>query len=265
MASGYLVVAMVLVSAAFQGASAQAVNKGLILQQARQSYYSLRAEHIEQCRCKLLPDWQSLLADLRKSNPDGADYAVKKLSTIRFTVSVDSDGNANVTHNEVTEESQQMADALRQIYGGMEQMISGFFTTWSVYMMSPALPKANDDYQLTRTANGYRIQYKEGTTDIITDLRLDYSISNQKVVSPEFTSTLQPHFRKTPGGFILVAYEATYDSGNPAEETDLQVVMDYQEVNGLQWPNSVDLTGTYGGTPFQVNVIFTGCTATKSE
>jgi hypothetical protein len=240
---------------------AQAADKDVVIRQARAAYYSLNGEGMQQFQCDMAPNWDALLADLRKTDPAGADRAVQKLKELRFSATVPSQGNAKVTHNEISAENKKMADGLTQIYSGMEQMIVGFFQTWSVFVISPGLPEAGSTYQLEEIPSGYRISYKDGAADVVTQMNKDFSISSTAVSSKEFDSTLQPLFKQTAKGFLLSGYQATYTGTSAAEKTELQVKVDYQQIDGLQLPKTLDLQGTYGGNPFKVEVAFTGCHA----
>ena len=84
-----------------------------------------------------------------------------------------------------------------------------------------------------------------------------------RVKTAEFDSTIKPQFKKSPKGLLLSGYQAIYRGATPAEATDLDVTIDYQEINGLQFPQIISLAGSYGTTPFQVKVDFTSCQATK--
>ena len=43
----------------------------------------------------------------------------------------------------------------------------------------------------------------------------------------------------------------------------MDVTIDYQEINGLQFPQEISLAGSYGTAAFEVKVNFTSCQATK--
>src|SRR4029077_15997599 len=119
------------------------------------------------------------------------------LNKIHFSVSLATGGEARVTHNDISAENEQMAKGLSQIYSGMEQMTTGFFQTWSVFSMSPALPEIGGDYQLEKTGTEYRLTYKDGTADVVTILDRDFAMSYVKTTTPEFDSTIRPQFKKT--------------------------------------------------------------------
>ena len=92
-----------------------------------------------------------------------------------------------------------------------------------------------------------------------------FAISNLKVTTAEFDSSIQPSFTTTPKGLVLSAYTASYKSQKPEETTQLKVITAYQEVSGMQMLQKLNLRGTYGGVPFAVELAFSGCQVTKSK
>jgi hypothetical protein len=246
-------------------ASASAVDKDKkeVIQKARASYYSLKSNGLVEFQCSLTPDWDALLRDARKTDPEAVNRALLKLKQLQFTVSMGTSGSARVTHTTVAPTNDEMAKGLDQIYGGMEQMISGFFDTWSPFMISSPLPEADSTFQLEEQPSQWNLSYKEGTADIATILNKDLTISSLKATTTEFNSTLLPIFARSPKGFLLTGYRAEYFGKSASETTKLNVQIAYQEVNGLQLPQTLSLGGSYGGTPFQVAITFSGCKVTK--
>ena len=241
---------------------AQTADKKEIVKQARQSYYSLKDQRLAEFQCTILPNWQLLLTE-QKLDAAAVDRGVQLLNKIHFTVSLAPGGDAKVTHNEVSAENKQVAEGLSQIYSGMEQMTTGFLQTWSAFSMSPALPEIEGDYQLEKTGTEYRLSYKDGTADVVTLLDRDLAMSYVKTTTPEFDSTIRPQFKNTAKGLLLTGYRATYTGKSAADTTELQIAIDYQAVDELQLPQKLDLKGAYGGSPFHVEVTFSGCQATR--
>lgn len=246
--------------------SAQAVaNKQSVLSQARQSYYNLRSQGLSSFQCNVTPNWELLLQKESQQNPEGVAAAIKTLNQLRFIVNVGADNNVKLTHNELTGQSEDMMAALKQIYGGMEQMASGFFDTWKLFLLSPPFPEASSQYQLEAAGPQYKLSYREDLADVVTTMGRDFAISNLKVTTPEFDSAILPTFSKTPNGFLLSAYEASYKSQKAEETTQLKVSMDYQDVQGLKMLQKLNLSGTYGGSPFAVELAFSDCQVTKNQ
>jgi hypothetical protein len=246
--------------------AAQAVaNKQSVLSQARQSYYNLRNEGLVAFQCSVTPNWELLLQDERKQNPEAADAAIKVLSQLRFTASLAADDSVKLTHNDLPGQSDQMMAALKQIYGGMEQMTSGFFDTWKLFMLNSPFPEVSSEYQLEAAGPQYRLSYRENLADVVTTMDKDFAINNLKVTTAEFDSAIQPRFTSSPRGFVLSSYDASYNSQKPEEATQLKVLMAYQEVSGMQMLQKLNLSGTYGGTPFAVELTFSDCQVTKKQ
>ena len=243
--------------------AADKADKKEVVKQARQSYYSLRGQGLSQFQCSAEPDWAMLLAEQQKTDPASFERAVKKLKEIHFVVALRPDGSVNVTHNDVTGDNDEMKKGLAQIYSGMEQMVSGFFATWSPFMLTNPFPEVESDYQLEDQGAQYRLAYKDGTADVVTTMGKDFNISEVNVVTKEFKSRMQPQFSKSSAGFLLSGYQAEYTGSQPGDATQLQVRVEYQSVNGLQLPQKLNLAGSYGGSPFQIEVAFTGCQADR--
>ncbi|MDD5544198.1 MAG: hypothetical protein PHX83_13585 [Acidobacteriia bacterium] len=239
-------------------------DKKATLNRAIQAQYGLRHEGLVEFQCVILPNWRSLLAQSVK-DPKVMESTVKTLTPLRFSLFMGADDKVKITHNEVTTENDQVAKGLAQIYGGMEQMISGFFDTWSLFVLRSPFPDVNSAYDLKLAAGQYGLSYKEGSNDdVTTTMSQDFVISSVKVVTSEFESVIAPKYDKTPKGLLMTAYEATYNSKVPGEATQLKVEIAYQDVENLKLPQKLNLSGTYGGQPFQVEVTFSECSAKKS-
>ncbi|HEY6305784.1 MAG TPA: hypothetical protein VI488_04900, partial [Candidatus Angelobacter sp.] len=167
-------------------------------------------------------------------------------------------------HTTVTPANEETAKGLDQVYGGMEQMVSGFFDTWTLFVINPPFPDAESVYQLADQGDHWQLSYKEKDTDVTTILDKKSVVRDLRVSTSEFTSSIQPQFTSTSQGFLLAGYQADYTGKSPSDKTHLQVRITYQEVNGLQLPKDLNLGGSYGGVPFQVEVAFSGCRATKT-
>ena len=244
--------------------SAQVVaNKQQIINQARHGYYDLIREGFSEFQCSVTPNWEALLADERKTDAAGADAAVKTLSQIHFSAKFSQDGKVQLTHNTVSPDNTQNADAFKQIFTGMEQMTSGFFDTWKLFVLGPPFPAVESEYRLEAHGPQYLLTYKEGSADVVTTMGRDFAITDMKVTTPEFDSIIQPKFTKTPKGLLFSAYDATYQSKDNGSATELKVLINYQEVDGLQIIQKLNLSGSYGGTPFAAELAFSDCKVTK--
>jgi hypothetical protein len=240
--------------------------KQQLLTQATQSYYNLRAQGLTGFQCTISPDWEGVLKDERKQDPAAADTAMKLLNQLHFIATVGADSKMIVTHNDLAGQDQQMMNALQQIYTGMTQLTTGFFDTWSLFMLNHPFPDAGSDYKLESIpGDSYRVSYKEGDADVATTMDHDFAISELKVTTTEFTSSIYPQFTKTPKGYVLSGYGSHYQTKNAAETTKLKVQVDYQDVEGLTLMQKLNVSGTYGINDFGIEVAFSACQLTKKS
>jgi hypothetical protein len=249
---------------ALPAAMASAADRDII-RQARNAYYSLQARDFVDLRCNVTPNWRAILQEQLKTNPAAVNRAADLLKQLVFVVTLASGEPAKITHNMIAAANDKMAQGLQQIYSGMAQMVVGFFATWTGYVVTPLLPAADDNYQLQEQGGRWRLSYKEGPTDVVTIMEKDFSIDETTVDAPGFVSVLRPKFTRTSEGLLLTEYSGDYrgKSPNAPDAVLLQVLIAYQQVNGLQLPSKLNISGSQNGQPFQVEVVFSGCTATK--
>lgn len=234
-----------------------------LLKRARAAHYNLVDLGFGSLDAGIQPDWEGTLAAARKSDPAAADRAVSLLEAIHFHMVVGADGSAKVTHDQVQAPNAQSAQGLSQVYGGMEQMIQGFFQTWGAFELLHPFPEPGQPFQVIAAGEQHVITYKDGETDIETTLGPDLRIINTKFHASGFDSSVQPQFEASPEGFYLVGYQADYRNGKPDEVTRLQVRIDTQMVSGLRVPSRLVLVGSYGETPFNLEVRFTDLKAAR--
>ncbi len=230
---------------------------------ARHGYYSLDAKGFTSFQCTVLPDWKALMADLAKTNPQGAAHAVELLSQIHFTVSLQRGKDAKVTHSTLSGQDKQMNEALQQIYGGMEEMLTGFFPTWTLFTLGTPLPDPAGKFQLSDNEGQWRVSFKDGTSDVTTEMGKDLVIRAVQVKANDFYSVIYPAFNASPEGLLLSGYKSSYRSGKPDESTDLDISFSYQQVNEIQLPRRLLLAGRYGPDPFKITLSLANCQATR--
>lgn len=236
-----------------------------IIRQARNAYYSLQAHGFGEFRCSVTPNWRAILQEQIKSNPGAVNRAVDILKKLIFVATLKNGAAATMTHNTVTPTDDKMAKGLQQIYTGMEQMVVGFFATWTGYVVTPLLPAVDDVYRLQDEGGQWRLSYKEGAVDVVTIMGKDLAIRETTVSASTFVSTLKPQFVHASEGLLLSGYHADYrgKSATGQDVTLLDVRITYQKVNGLEVPKKLNIGGSQNGSPFQVETVFSGCTASK--
>jgi hypothetical protein len=248
--------------APFSGTQAQS-DKRAILSQAREAYYNLPREGVKSFQCTIVPNWAAMLEEERKKDPQRFNAALKNLSALRFIVIVTAQGGVTLMHNDLPPENEKMKEGLTHIYRGMQQMTTGFFSTWKIFVLQPPFPAVDSDFQLESVGSDYKLSYREGNVDVVTVMSKNFAISDLKVTSAEFDSSIRPAFTATPKGLLLNGYNASYRSKSPGEATEIKVLLTYQAVQGVEMLQKFGMNGTQGGSPIAVELAFTDCQVAK--
>lgn len=245
-------------------APAASLDSKVVLSQARAAYYDLSARGFRQYRFQAKPDWAAMLGELATTNPDGFAGAMKLFATLHFDVVVAEDGTAKVSHNEVESPNEKARAGMDQVYNGMDQMLTGFFQTWSPFMVQTPFTKVGTGLSIEETGGKYRVQWVEsGSTKV--DILMDrtYAVTEMKVSSPTFDSVIRPTFDRQPGGLVLVGYEADYKEKAPAEPIRVLVLIKNKPVQGLMVPTDLDLTAWIGTNKTRILMAFTAGSVEK--
>jgi hypothetical protein len=172
---------------------------------------------------------------------------------------MDASGNVKVDHStDAPPPNEQVATGFNQIYSGMDQALSGFFQSWSPFVLTTPFPAVEGEYQLEDLGGEYKLSYKDGNADVVTRMNKDLLITAVTVNSPEFLSSVKPEFARTPKGFVLTGYSADYQPVSGKGVVQLNVQLEYNEVNGLQLPSRLKLDSVYDGAPTQMELAFAG-------
>lgn len=257
--------ACVLALAATAAGGAEVADKEKVLEKARASYYSLHKVGLAEFKCSITPNWEMMLSGMRKTDPKEAERRLKIFQDIHFDLTAHIGvGNITVTHSYGGEEHPELADNFDKIYHGTEQAMSGFYSTWSGFVVTPFLPDPTDHYALEKDHADYRISTHEGGVDVVAIMGRDMMIKHVRVTTKDFDSTILPKFRKVEGGYLLSGYDATYQSGTEDAKGKLHVVVDYQVVDGIQLPRKLSIKAINSDAPFEMEVTFSGCQVTRN-
>jgi hypothetical protein len=228
-----------------------------VVEKARQAYYNLRTAGLDEFRATIKPNWSLVLKDQLKADPEKGEAAVKLLNGLHFSMLLDKKGKVTVTHHTDTEPAnEQQRQGFDQIYSGMDQTITGFFTTWSVFMLSPPLPAADIEYELEDLGTQYRISYKDGESDVVTTMSKDMIITEVKESSKDYISSVRPELTRTAKGFVLTGYSADYKPTQGHGVVKLDLKIQNQAFSGLQLPANLVLDSVLDGEPTHMELAF---------
>jgi hypothetical protein len=228
-----------------------------VIEDARHAYYSLRTAGLDEFSATVKPNWELVLKDQLKADPVGAQAGLKLLNGIHFSILLDRSDKVTVTHHTDTAPSnEQQRKGFDDIYSGMDQAINGFFTTWELFMLNSPFPAADSNYTVENLGMQYRLSYKDGQSDVVTMMGKNLIITDIKVNSAEFNSSVRPQFVHTAKGFVLTGYDADYKPTSGPGVVKLTIKIDHQPVSGLQLPVSLVLDSVLDGAPTHMELAF---------
>lgn len=227
-------------------------NRNEILGKARDRYYNLRQAGLIEFRSTIRPNWKVVLGDFQ------TDSAIKLLNAIHFSMSVDAESKFRLEHHtDLVPKDRKSAEALDQIFRNMDEAVSRFFVTWSLFMITSPFPDIDRDYQVEQKANQFSFSHKEPIGRVVTTTDRDFLIIETTVFGENFTASLKPVLENSAKGYILKGYTGDYQSVSDARTTLVKVSLEYQDVKGLRFPRKVNVDTVYEGKPAQLEWLFT--------
>lgn len=225
-----------------------------VLRQAREAHYSLRGAGLRALRCEVKPDWKGFFGQLR-IDATGRGSIVPLLERTRFEVAVSADGSVTVTHTGVASPNAGMAASVRAAVAGMENMIAGFFKTWSIYALAAPLPRAEGASQIEVRDGQYWLRYHDGPVEIQTKLRTDLALEEVTYAGPELAVEMHPSWSSSAEGYLLTEYEGRTQM-KPGEATELKMQIAYRPVEGLALPATASEVVPSAGGTVKVEFVF---------
>jgi len=238
-------------------------DKKAVLLQTNQAYYNLKSNGMAEFSCQVSPDWDAGYKEI-KMDSVGRDQILPIAKQMKFLVAVGPSGAATVSHEiGQASPSDDVADRLQKMAGGIEQMIRGFFQTWSQMMVNPPLPGTAEEYQMEEKLDGYRFTAEATKIQVAVSVSRDLIVDSIYAKTPEFEGTVHPQFERTKGGLVLRSYDATYktQSGNAQQ---LSVNVQYQEIEGLKLPRTITLTMSLPQGHLEMPITLSECKVKKN-
>ena len=208
------------------------------INQARKSYYSLKTAGFAEFRAKVQPDWESMLISL-KADDATKDKILPILKKTQFEVVVGPDGASTVSHQiDAAPPDEDIANRTRGITQAIEQILTGFFQTWSGFTITSLFPDPGEKFQLEGQAEKYHLTYGDGTSDVSIVMAHDFAMEEMKVTTAQFEATIQPQWARNDSGFLLSGYIASYKMAS-GDVQQASVSIDYSDVEQLKLPRTV--------------------------
>jgi hypothetical protein len=252
---------VLLAVAAISAPVAFCADKGAVIKKANDTYYSLKSNGFTEFRCQVLPDWEAIYKDF-KMDAIGRDQLIPAVKQTHFSVAVGPTGAVSVSHqSDLAPPGEELASRLRATIGGMDQQLTGFFETWSQFMVNSPLSGSASDYQMEESGKGYRFTADDKDTHAAISMSQDLVIDTVEAKTPEFEGTVHPHFIPHAGGLVLAKYEANSGKGSNLQAMSFEI--EYQDIEGLPLPRLLTVTMSLPQGKLNEPIAFADCRVKK--
>ena len=214
-----MVVAFAAISALAIVASAQSVSadKQEEMGRGQGAYYNLTKQGFNGFKSTIDPNWEVILG------PTATADNLKIFRALRFSMTVDANGNATVSYEVVNPDKIRLEPYVNQIHGHVNRLVTSFFRTWAMFVISP--PETDQ--------------------------------TEWKLAGTSGTQTIKPQFKQTAAGLLLTNYHTNFEpSTTLGIKTDLDVQIEYQELSGLKLPHKIQIKGIHGSEPVEADLEF---------
>jgi hypothetical protein len=217
---------------------------------ARERYYNLRKLELAEFHAAIQPNWDVLLEG---TNP--APSAKALLNNLHFWISIDAAGKLQLSHDGKALPADQL-ESVDKIFKGMNSSVTGFFRTWSLFLLTSPFPLPGSDYSVERQAKGFRFSQRQSDLDVIIETDSEFAITEIRAVAADRTSSLKPVLEKTPAGLVLTGYAASSRRADGVH-TSVQASLEYETVSGVRLLHKVNLYTMFAGAPTKLEWVFT--------
>jgi hypothetical protein len=238
-----LVVVMLFCLPAICGAQTIQIDKAKTLVLARERYYNLKKLGLSEVKAAIQPNWDLLLEGINV-----APGTMTTLNNLHFWISIDSADQLRLSHDGKGIPSNQV-EGVEKIFRGMNASMTGFLSTWSIFLLTSPFPAPESVYTIEQRSNGFRFSQRQGELDVTIDTDHEFAITEIRAVAIDRTHSLKPVFEKTPAGLVLTGYAASSQRSDGGGNTTVQAWLEYETVGGLQLLHKVKLDTVFQGLP----------------
>jgi hypothetical protein len=224
-------------------------DKAQILLTARERYYNLRTLGLSEVQVAIRPNWDVLL-----EGTTPAPSARALLNNLHFWILIDAAGKLTLTHDAKALPPDRV-EGVEKIFKGMNSSVTGFFRTWSIFLLNSPFPVPGSEYSIERRANGFRFSQRQGELDVAIDTDNEFAITEIRAVAADRTSSLKPVLEKTSAGLVLTGYTASSRRAD-GSNTTVQASLQYETVSGVRLLQKVNLDTVFQGALTKFEWVF---------
>ena len=238
-----------------------------MLAKAAKLYYSSSREGLSGFTCAVHPDWHALFVSAQPGSAiSPADERIVLLNSVKITLHAHMKGGSTLDWEPASDlnkpPDQDSAILLKNMRQATEQNLQGVLPFWTVLVDGSTVPDSSDGLEITPTASGYRIHFKQGATEVTETLGSSLLLEHFDVNLNGSSIKLIPSYQSTEKGLLVTGFQAQLlpQGAAPEKTQQMRVGIEYKTIEGFPIPAELNLqvigTGVF-------NFSFDGCTVSK--
>ena len=219
---------------------AQTTSPSTKLTAARALYYTPTLRGLKSFRCTVDFDWKDFLsrhagADVTDDNP-----YLQYLRGVHLAVSDDLNGEGKLEWTTAAVVPAGKEDSVAKMKDGMQQMMTGFFSSWNAYMNGNMVPMPDSTTTVTDNADGLRVHAAAESTEVTELFDKNLLLTESHVAQPGSDVHAYPTYDDTPDGRVISAIRTVFRQPPNASPAELNIRIGYAPVQGFRIPETLD-------------------------
>jgi hypothetical protein len=227
-------------------------------------YYSSAKAGLTGFDCDVHPDWHTLFISANKGAAvDEDDARLALLKTVKITMHARMKGGSTIDWLAASSPDkpldQRSTDLLEGMHQSVQQTLEGFLQFWSPFMDGSVVPDSAEGLEITHTATVHTIHAAQAGTELTEVFDNNQVLEQFNVVMSGTSIKFSPSYTPTAQGLLVNKFVAHIQPSGTAPEQaqEMKVGIEYQTVNGLTIPGSLNMEVVGTGV---FNFTFDGCT-----
>jgi hypothetical protein len=206
---------------------------------ARALYYTPTTQGLQSFRCTVDFDWKDMLTRYSGATVPDDNPFLQYLRSIHLAISDDLRGAGQLEWTTAISPPASQEDSAAKMKEGMQQMMTGFFSSWNAYMNGNMVPAPDSTTTVTETTDGLRMHASAPEADVTELFDKNMLLTEAHVVQPGSDVFAYPTYTNTPDGRVVSAIRTVYRQPPTAPPAELTLNISYAPVQSFRLPETL--------------------------
>ena len=206
------------------------------LSAARALYYTPTTRGLQSFHCTVDFDWKDMLTRYSSATVPDDNPFLQYLRTVHLAISDDLKGTGQLEWTAALAPPAGQETSAAKLKEGMQQMMTGFFSSWNAYMNGNMVPAPDATTTVAETPDGMRMHATAADTDVTELFDKNLLLTEAHVVQPTSDVYAYPTYVDTTDGRIVSSIRTVYRQPPTAAPAELTLNIAYAPVESFRLP-----------------------------